>query len=242
VADEMVCITNSRHPEFAEISQKPCTVTSLDPDEEGLPRRAVKGFLCSSCWEKTKAAIDKAVELVVFLRSIESGGQGLSERVSSSLVWRLPIPPSWLVADGIMMALGAAPIPSTASLDQAKDLAERAVATWRVPEMVVATVDGAVNAVLLYRHVQTALAGWPQADADRPMPSPLRCPKCEQLALWYRAPLEYLDDLEVKCGSCKEVFPWEDVTKWTGVLSTAFEVEKRAAAKARREARRKEMA
>lgn len=238
--NEIVCITNGTHQEFAwsGITQHPCRHRPLVDGEEGEPRRASKGFLCYSCWTKLEAALDKAAGLILHLRSTESGSQGLSDRVNTSLTWRLPIPPAWLAADSIMEALGAPPIPTTATLEETKALAEDALHEWRNPEMKVATVAGAVAAVLLYRQVQTALAGWPDAEADRPMPAPLRCPNCQQLTLWYRAPLEYLDDLEVTCGNCGHRQDWETFTGWTQEFVHAFEEEEKA--KSRRAKREQE--
>ena len=232
------CITNTRHPELAHVGQMPCVYPASDEDKEAQPRKAVKGRLCFSCWKKLEDALGRVEGVVMHLRSTEGGGQGLTERVASSLTWRLPIPPSWMMADSIVHALGAPAIPSTADLDETREHIRTAVKAWtRDPETVVQTVDGAAAAVVLYRHVQSAIAGWPEVDADRLMPAPLRCPKCQSLALNYRAPLEYLDDLRVTCGVCGHVQAWEDFTEWTQEFTRAFEEEKRAEARRLRRAR-----
>lgn len=239
VALELACITNTPHERLAMVNQNACTYKPVDGDEEGLPRRAVKGFLCSSCWEKLLDALGRVAELVVHLRSTEQQGQGLTERVQSSLAWQLPIPASWLAADDIMAALGNAFIPTTATLDETRAAVSSALAAWESPERMVAAAEGAVRAVELVRHVQTALARWPNADTDRRVPAPLRCPACHELALWYRAPLEYLDDLEVKCGACGTPQEWVAFVAMTGDLTRQFEVEQKAAAKLARAERRK---
>ena len=234
---DLVCVTNTYHHELQAIGQRPCEHVSLVEGEYGNPRKAVRGMLCFSCWEKARAAVAIVADLIVHLRATERGSTGLSERVATSMHPALPIPPSWLAADNIMAALRAPAIPSTANLTETAALADSAVDPWRNLEQVVSSVDGAVHAVLLYRHVQTALAGWPTADADRAMPKPLRCTACSQLALWYRAPLEYLDDMIVECQACGEKYPWENVVDWTTALLDQHEAEKKAAAKARRKVR-----
>lgn len=239
VAIELACITNTAHPRLAMVNQNACTYKPVDGEEEGLPRRAVKGFLCSSCWEKLLDALGRVPDLVAHLRSTEQQGQGLTERVQSSFTPQLPIPASWLAADEIMAALGDAFIPSTATLEGARAAVSAALSVWESPERVVATAEGAVRAVELVRHVQTSLARWPNADTDRRVPAPLRCPACHELALWYRAPLEYLDDLEVKCGSCGTPQEWAAFVAMTGDLTRQFEMEQKAAAKLARAERRK---
>lgn len=239
MSEEILCITNTRHPELANVVVNPCAHRPAVEGEDGKPRRATHGFLCTTCWHKLSDALKRVATLVVHLRSIDTTGQVANDRVSSSLTWRLPIPASWMAADSIMAALGSPPIPSTAGLAVTKAMVEAAVRLWKNPETVVSRVDGAVSAVVLYRHVQTALARWPSEDADREMPAPLRCPGCQKLTLWYRAPLEYLDDLEVKCGSCGHVQAWEEFTLWTQIFTKAFEVEQKAEARRRRIAREK---
>jgi len=239
IAVELACITNTPHERLAMVNQNACTYKPVDGEEEGLPRRATVGFLCTSCWEKLLDALERVSELVVHLRSTEQQGQGLTERVQSSLAWQLPIPASWLAADQIMAALGDAFIPSTADLEETKAAVAAALENWASPEVTVSTPDGAVRAVELVRHMQTALARWPNADSDRRVPAPLRCPNCHELALWYRAPLEYLDDLEVKCGACGTPQEWTAFVAMTGELTRQFEIEQKAAAKLARAERRK---
>lgn len=236
---ELACITNTPHERLAYVNQRACTYKPVTEDGEEVPRRATHGFLCSSCWHKLLAALQLVPTVVMHLRSTDTGGQGMTERVQSSMAWQLPIPASWMAADDIMAALGETFIPTTASLDETRELVRDALTVWASPERVVATADGAVRAVALYRWVQTALARWPEADADRPMPAPLRCPNCQQLALWYRAPLDYLDDLEVTCGSCGHVQDWDTFTQWTQTFTDAYEQEQKAEARRVRAAKRK---
>lgn len=226
ITAEISCVTNAWHRELKNV--RSCTYPSSTEDEEGAPRRATHGFLCTACWFKTQDALAHAAALILHLRSIQVGSQGLSDRVATSLTWRIPIPPSWLMADNIMAALGAPAIPTTADLEETKVLAAAAVERWRNPEQMVSRVSGAVSAVVLYRQVQTALAAFPTTDQDRKMPAPLRCPNCQQLTLQYRAPLEYLDDLQVTCGSCGHEQDWETFTEWTQTFTKAYEDEQRA--------------
>lgn len=204
-----------------------------NPDEcRGcVPRSATHGYLCVVCWEKTVDALSRVAWLIAHLRSIESQGSALGERVSTSPERRMLVPDSWLAADGLMEALGARVIPSTASIDEAVRLAHDAVALWADVEDLVNTEAGAMNALTLVRRMQHALHRWPNAEAEfRPIPFML-CPDCKQRSLYRRAPLEYLDELIVQCGTdgCGYWEDWEDWAHFYGpILEELLKVKNRA--------------
>jgi hypothetical protein len=240
----ITCITND--PDFfpAALRGYGCTVAGehLSTCVEGvrcggcLPRRAEHGFLCRSCWEKTLDALRRVSETILHLRSIENGGNSGAERVSSSRVWKIPVPASWLMADDLLIALGGTHIPSTATLTQVRELVAAARSGWDHPGFVVATQGGAAAAVHLYRAVQLAFARWPEAERDRAIPAPMKCQRCLSHSLTRRSPLEYLGDIVVECEACGATYDWWKFLEDATALVTAIDVaRKKAARKARKE-------
>ena len=166
-----------------------------------MPQEAAVGHLCGTCWEKAQDAVGRAANLIVHLRSVEKMGQAIGERVDTTMEKRLILPETWMAADELMDALGARPIPSTATIDDAFVLARAAVAAWSDLEAHVSTVRGATQAVVLVKRMQTALKRWPESEVElRPIPHVL-CPICHELNLIRRAPLEFEDEIRVECST-----------------------------------------
>lgn len=211
----------------------------VDPDtcRGCVPRSAEHGYLCASCWAKVNDALGRVEGLITHLRSVEKAPQALGERVDTSATIRLVIPDSWLAADGLMEALGAPPIPSTATIDETFRLAADAVSEWADVDGIVGTREGAKRAVVLVRRVQTCLTRWPDSEAEfRPVPF-LLCPGvCRQRSLYRRAPLEYMDELLCQCSTegCGWWMPWEEFSR---IYSPIFEGMLKAQEKADRAAR-----
>lgn len=220
-----------------------------------VPRTAVVGELCPVCWAKVVDALARVGNLIVHLRSIEKAGQALGERVDTSAANRLIIPEPWTAADGLMDALGAPSIPSTASIDETFRRAGDAVAEWSDPESIVSTREGSKRAVVLVKRVHLALSRWPDSEVDwRKVPLML-CPSCQQATLYRKGPLYYQDELTIECaeshlmydepalrGSGGEVIQWRlgypycewkmDFLEWLAVYSkpieAAFAIHRRA--------------
>ncbi len=189
-----------------------------------VPRVAEHGFLCSTCYRKVTDGLSRVGEMVVHLRSIEKPAQAIGERVSTSMERSILIPDTWVAADGLLEALGAAPIPSTDTIEQAKIRTDQAVQAWADVDAIVNTREGAKRAVVMVRRLQTAIRRWPDSEATwRHVPWML-CPKGGQScgrSLYRRAPVEYLDDLLIECvnetcGYAEDYFEW--VGKYEPVL------------------------
>jgi len=210
---ELVCATN-----FTDLlagRPHPCTVrdmhleTCLDEECGGcLPRRASRGYLCQHCFEKLEDALRLTIPLVEQLRSATVGRAPSEDRVAASMKWTLPGPEEWRAADELVEGLGAPPIPSTATIAQARAVAREAVALWGDPEMSVTTILGAVQAVEYFRRFQTILARWPSEEEARELPPRMRCHNCAARGLVRKSPLQYLDDIEVICPQCGHVHDW----------------------------------
>ncbi|TDL44059.1 hypothetical protein [Microbacterium oleivorans] len=168
------------------------------------------------------------------LRSIEKPAQPIGERVSTSMERSILVPDTWVASDGLLEALGAAPIPSTENIDQAKTRADHAVQAWSDVDAIVNTREGAKRAVVLVRRLQTALRRWPDSEVEwRHIPHML-CPrggvKCGK-SLYRRAPLAYGDDILVECvvegcGYAMDYFPW--VEQYERALLGAFKGQDKA--------------
>ena len=192
-----------------------------DPDgcRGCVEREATVGFLCPSCWSKTEDALSRVGNLIAHLRSIEKPGQALGERVNTSMERSILMPDTWIAADSLLDALGSPPV--RAALDVLTDIGElnehidRALQPWSDPVDVVNGREGAKRAVVLIRRMQTALRRWPDSEAEyRHVPYVL-CPECHQKHLWRRAPLEYLDEVLIECGTggCtykRDWFEWQE--------------------------------
>jgi hypothetical protein len=239
----LICATNLPDMLPPHLRKWPCTfpevhkTTCMDDLCTGCaPRPADRGMLCQHCFEKLDNALNKFVALVVHLRSIDSAGSSDAERVSSSLAWRLPVPQSWLAADELLEVLGAEPIPSTATLDEARAHAAMAVARWGDPETAVSNTIGALRAIEFFRRMQTTLHRWPEEESERTMPAPLRCQNCHQLTLIRKPAIEYLGSVEVVCPSCGHVHDWwAFLNDASSLVASVVAAQKAAAQRARRE-------
>jgi len=165
-----------------------------------VPRDADNGWLCRACYAKVRDALTRVGELIVHLRSIEKAPQALGERVDTSMEKSIIVPETWIAADGLMEALGARPIPSTASIDETFALARAAVDEWADLDAIVQTREGAKRAVVMVKRMQTALRRWPDSEAQYRYVPHVRCPNCRQLTLWRRAPALVGDDLVIECS------------------------------------------
>ncbi|GAA5198596.1 hypothetical protein [Microbacterium jejuense] len=184
-----------------------------------VPREAEHGKLCRTCYSKITDALSRVEELIVHFRSIDKTAQAIGERVDTSMTKSIVIPDAWLAADGLMEALGAPPIPSTASIDDTFELARQAVGEWADVDSIIATREGAKRAVVLVKRLQTALKRWPDAEVlYRPIPW-FVCEQCRTRgSLWRRSPVEQGDDLLIECGTpdcgwSAEWFGWIETHK-----------------------------
>lgn len=164
-----------------------------------VPRSSAVGFLCPVCHRRLVDALGRLAWLISHLRSISRPAQAIGERVDTSMERSILLPDPWIAADELMTALGAKVIPSTASIDDAIALAHTAVNidvdSW------VSTIEGATQAVILLRRMDTALKRWPDSEAQfRPIPY-VRCANCGEPHLWRSAPEHFGDDLRVVCGT-----------------------------------------
>ncbi|WP_405375937.1 MULTISPECIES: hypothetical protein [unclassified Microbacterium] len=202
-----------------------------------MPRVASHGFLCVACYRKVGDALGRVGEMVVHLRSIKKPAQPIGERVSTSMERSILIPDTWVAADGLLEALGASPIPSTDTIEQARGRSDTAVAEWADLDAIVNTREGAKRAVVMVRRLQTAIRRWPDSEATwRHVPWML-CPKGGQTcgrSLYRRAPVEYLDELLIECvtpgcGYHEDYFVW--VGKYEPVLRGIIAEQDRAEGK-----------
>jgi len=235
MSDDRTCITNSL--EHIPKSERPwpcvrrgqhfASCPSFGNSEDDtcrgcVPRSTERGFLCFTCWEKLIDSLGRLKAVITHLRSIDSDGQALGERVATSMEFSIIVPQSWFAADGLMDALGAPPIPTTADIDRTFELVDDALAGWTADtEATVNTREGAKRAVVLVRRLQTALHRWPDTEPEYRHVPFLLCPGgCGQRNLFRRAPLEYLDELLVECGTrdCGWFKPWDEFVAVYGVI------------------------
>lgn len=241
---ELVCATNFSDLLPKNQRAKRCVMrgqhqlTCLDDDCEGcLPRRAEVGYLCQHCYEKLDEALRQTVALIEHLRSATIGKAPSTDRVSSSMAWTLPGPEEWRAADELMEGLGARPIPSTATLSEARALARDAVAGWGDIQQKVSSAVGAVRGIEYFRRFQTVKARYPSEEAERPLPY-LRCRNCGLRSLQRRSPIDYLDDVEVVCPACKHRHDWwEFLDDSADVVQAVIAAQRSAEAEAKRKKR-----
>ena len=173
-----------------------------DPDScRGcVPRVAEHGYLCRSCHAKTVDALARVAHLIVHLRSISKEPQALGERVDTSMEKSIIVPDSWLAADGLVEALGAPPIPSTAGIDATFQHVNAAVGEWGDVDRIIDSREGAKRAVVLVKRMRAALTRWPDSEVNWRHVPLILCPNCYQPTLYRRGPLDYRDDLLVQCA------------------------------------------
>lgn len=208
MSDDHFCVTNTLHRVNRVDRPAPCYrrdvhyATENHPDDcRGcVPRSTEYGMLCRVCWARVTDMLSRVEDLIVHLRSIDSNGQAIGERVQTTMQKRLVVPDSWLAADGMLEALGFPPIPSAATIDEAFAIAADAVNAWGDLERIVSTREGAKRAVVLVKRMHTALRRWSDAEAHYRHVPYLLCPNCSQRTLWRRAPLVFGDDLVVECS------------------------------------------
>ncbi|MFJ4173373.1 hypothetical protein [Microbacterium sp. NPDC089696] len=202
-----------------------------------VPRSAQHGYLCGVCYRRVVDALGRLAWLISHLRSIEKAAQAVGERVDTSMEKSILMPDPWIAADELMVSLGARQIRSTATIDEAIQLAHDAVAL-DVDEWV-STEAGATQAVVMLKRMGVALKRWPDSEAQfRPIPY-LQCPNCGYTHLWRSAPDHFGDELRVVCGSegCGYVIAW---TAWVKQYAPAFaaietDMKRREKAAARKE-------
>lgn len=167
-----------------------------------MPRSARHGYLCDACWLKAQDALNRVGDLILHLRSVESAATATGERVDSTRTPKLPFPDTWQAADDLLDALGARPFPSRMSIDSAFEYVDAVLATWRGPHLIdrANTIEGASGLVKLVLRMQTALARWPASEVKVRVIPYITCPSCKHQTLERRAPLDYLDQITVRCS------------------------------------------
>lgn len=232
----LVCITNDMRAEPRATRPWPCTLRdrhletcSNDECWGCFPRPAEFGCLCAHCFEKANDAVKRSGAMIRHLRSIETEGQALGERVSTSREHRILMPQSWLTADALLKALTGREIPSTATLDGTQVLVEAAMAEWSDLRARVSREADAASAVRVTLIMRGALRRWPGAEAEsRPIPRPIRCAKCSRLSLVRKAPLDYLGDIYVECEECGDRTDWwEWIRRYRDLASAVIDARKR---------------
>lgn len=216
-----------------------CENPALDPSnmEPGqcrgcVPRSATHGFLCDVCDARIRDSLPRIEQMIVHLRSIEKMPDALGERVDTSMTRSILVPDSWIAADGLMEALGAAPIPTQATIDDAFQLASDAVHEWDDLDRIINTREGAKRAIVLVRRLQTALRRWPDSEAEYRWVPYLACGQCRQLSLYRKAPIHYLDEILILCATegCGYECDWfQWVKDFAPVIEGVFREHDRAA-------------
>lgn len=190
-----------------------------------VPRQSVHGsLLCDVCTGSLMDALSRAAALIVHLRSVNRTGQALGERVNTSMERSILIPNSWSAADQIMDALGAAPIPSTADIDDTARLAALTVEEWGANvNQWVNTREGAKRALVLMRRMRVALRQFPDSEAQYRHIPHLRCGTCREENLWRQGPEFYGDDCLVVCSTPGCTYQrdwWEFAAVYGPILET----------------------
>lgn len=232
------CITASTHAKAvpARDRLRPCmrrdqhwaSCPAPDTCRGCVPRSAQRGMLCHVCYDRLTDALTRVAWLTAHLRSIEKPAQALGERVATSMERSMLMPDTWIAADELLTALGSPVIPSTASINEAIELAHGAVSTWASDlDRRVNTVEGALQAMVLLRRMAIALRRWPDSEVEvRPIPW-FRCPACGWDHLWRKAPAKHGDDERVVCGTpdCGYQYPWPMWTLQNAPALDVFEAE-----------------
>lgn len=204
-----------------------------------VPRSATHGYLCPVCYRRVVDALGRLAWLIAHLRSIEKPAQAIGERVDTSMEKSILMPDPWIVADELMVSLGARVIPSTASIDEAIALAHRAVDVdvdaW------VNTLEGATSAVILLKRMGVALRRWPDSEAQYRQIPYLQCPNCSHPHLWRSAPERAGDELRVVCGTpeCGYAIAWDVWVKQYAPAFAAIETDMKRREKAAKKEQKK---
>lgn len=203
ITHEMQTLHPADRPRACTIRDKHYAACDNDRCRGCVPRSARHGLLCDSCWLKAQDALNRAGDLILHLRSVESAATPVGERVDTTRTPQLPIPATWVAADDLLDALGSPPFPSAMSIDAAFGYVDDALAPWRGPHLTdqANTIAGASGLVKLILRMQTALARWPESEVTARSIPYLLCPDCSHQTLERRAPLTYLDDITVRCST-----------------------------------------
>jgi hypothetical protein len=180
------------------------------------------------CFEKYEAALDRSVDLITHLRSVERSGQSVDGVRSTQLV-QPTIPPSWAEADNLWMLLAGVLVGHasdtgkddpqwrhwtspgigfsfSATLDMVSVAVREAVQRLRAyPDAVVSGRWGAEAAVMFYRGVQRALARFPLEDRVT-YQQWIRCRYCKRNAIELVPPLHLGDGQVLKCRFCENEY------------------------------------
>ena len=138
--------------------------------------------------------------MILHLRSVERAKQPENLGVRSAAAWTIPVPVTWRLADELLMLLGvpAPGIPSDATgADVIAFLRDRPHVS---PESWVASPQGAEAAIRFYRLMQGALLSHPMEERSYPMRM-TACPKCKFRSFVWHPPLEFFDDVEIRCST-----------------------------------------
>ncbi|OAZ40926.1 hypothetical protein A9Z40_03010 [Microbacterium arborescens] len=193
-----------------------------------LPQPAVRGLLCESCSQRFDAALDRAVDLVTHLRSIERAPVPEGPKTYTKPGPRSILPVSWLTADETWSTLrelafradplefldlvkggtNAYQLGVRASIEQVRDAVELAVDLVRVSSpSLLGSAHTALLAVSFYRQAQRALHMYPFAEEHGAL-AYATCRDCGNRTLERRPPLQYLDPITVRCVTpgCGAIF------------------------------------
>lgn len=166
-----------------------------------LPAPAEHGALCYSCFEKARAALKIALDMITHLCSIERAQQLDKNGVRAQAMWILPVPNTWRTADELIMLLGhpAPGFPSDAVVWEIEAITERYLDQINVDEWV-SRGDGAEAAVRFFRTMQNAMAQHPMADVVHVVKN-VRCWECRQLTLLWKPPLSFDGAISIECST-----------------------------------------
>lgn len=218
------CITTHECARALRPKVRPC-LDALD----GGPRTATRGLLCESDWLRLVDALDNVLELVVHLRSLETGGgQSDDAGVRTAKLGFWPLAPGPVAADVLFDALvrcAAVLVQQEADVPAADLLAARppvalpAAATLgdveaRTGELVdvvqagredlVRREAGALAAIGFARQFQAWARRFPLEEAEHRVPL-IRCRACQRMMLDWRPPRYFEDEVVIRCAWCGAV-------------------------------------
>lgn len=171
-----------------------------------LPRKAEHGLLCWSCWEKTEAAMNMAVDMVTHLASVDRAQQIDGAGIRGASGWVLPVPATWRLADEMLILLGHPEpgLPTDATVWEVEAIVERFFDAIDLDAWV-ATTSGAEAAVRFYVAMQHAMKQHPMAEYEHKVRN-VRCPKCKLRSLLWKPPLAFIpDDAAGKSGQVQVI-------------------------------------
>lgn len=176
---------------------------------QGQPVEANHGFLCSNCYENLRWALEKAPALLGHLREVYVLRSPLELDGAKPQKKEPPAPfnlDAWQIAEDIWQSLTERYIPLewTASQVYAEAMDKCGDLNRRIDE--VSNRKEVIYLMPIVKHTRLGLYRYPME--EKPRSTLLPCPECNQRTI-YQPPMEYGDNLEVKCLNCGFSIPPE---------------------------------